>query len=62
VRRIVAGAPACLRAGGVLAVELGAGQAATVADLFETAGFTSVEVARDYARIERVVSGVLHSV
>jgi release factor glutamine methyltransferase len=62
LRGIVAGAPDRLRDGGVLAVEIGAGQATGVADLFERAGFTRVEVARDYARIERVVSGVLHTV
>jgi release factor glutamine methyltransferase len=62
VRRIVTGAPPRLRDGGVLAVEIGAGQAAPVADLFERAGFSRVEVARDYSRIERVVSGMLHSV
>jgi release factor glutamine methyltransferase len=59
VRRIVAGAPARLVAGGVLAVEVGAGQAASVAALFEAAGFACVQAKRDYARIERVVSGVL---
>jgi len=30
-----------------------------VAELFERAGFSGVEVRRDYARIERVVSGML---
>jgi release factor glutamine methyltransferase len=60
VRRVVDGAPARLAApGGVLAVEVGAGQAPAVAELFERAGFSGVEVRRDYARIERVVSGML---
>jgi methylase of polypeptide subunit release factors len=40
-------------------VEVGAGEAPDVASLFEAAGFTAVEVRRDYARIERVVSGML---
>jgi release factor glutamine methyltransferase len=60
VRRVVAGAPAQLARNGVLAVEVGAGQAPAVADLFAAAGFDAIETRRDYARIERVVSGVLH--
>ena len=61
VRRVVAGAPAHLAPGGVLAVEVGAGQAPAVAKFFEAAGLSAVETHRDYARIERVVSGVLQS-
>ncbi|HEY3819624.1 MAG TPA: peptide chain release factor N(5)-glutamine methyltransferase [Polyangiaceae bacterium] len=58
--RVVAGAPARLVSpGGVLAVEVGAGQAPAVVQLFEQAGLTAIEVQRDYARIERVVSGML---
>ena len=60
LRRVIDGAPARLVSpGGVLAVEVGAGEAAAVVALFERAGFTEIEVQRDYARIERVVSGVL---
>ncbi|HTQ44221.1 MAG TPA: peptide chain release factor N(5)-glutamine methyltransferase [Polyangiaceae bacterium] len=61
LRRVVADAPAHLVAGGVLAVEVGAGQAPAVAELLRGAGFDSIESRRDYARIERVVSGVLRS-
>jgi release factor glutamine methyltransferase len=60
MRRIVADAPARLMSrGGVLAVEVGAGEAGAAIGLFERAGFRHVEVRSDYARIERVVSGVL---
>jgi release factor glutamine methyltransferase len=60
LRRVVAGAPPRLVSpGGILAVEVGAGQAGAVVHLFERAGFSEVEVQRDYGRIERVVSGVL---
>jgi len=45
--------------GGVLAVEIGADQGDAVRALFEEAGFTDVEVAKDYGRLERVVSGVM---
>ncbi len=60
LRRVVADAPAHLVSrGGVLAVEVGAGEAGAVVALFESAGFSRIEVRRDYSRIERVVSGVL---
>jgi release factor glutamine methyltransferase len=57
VRRIVEEAPRFLAARGVLAVEVGAGEAAATRALFEQRGFLAVETAKDYARIERVVSG-----
>ncbi len=56
--RIVEGAPARLAKGGVLAMEVGAGQAEHVAETMRARGFSEIERARDYARIERVVSGV----
>jgi release factor glutamine methyltransferase len=60
LRRVVAGAaPHLASKRGVLAVEVGAGEAPAVVGLFERAGFHGIEVRRDYARIERVVSGVL---
>ena len=59
VRRIVQEAPAFLAPGGLLAMEIGAGEAPDVRALFEARGFTDVRVERDIARIERVVSGVL---
>lgn len=59
LRRIVADAPARLAPGGILAVEVGAGEAPAVAELFRATGLDGVQVARDYGRIERVVSGVL---
>ncbi len=58
VRRIVDEAPTRLVPGGVLAMEIGAGQAPDVIALFEARGFTDVRAERDLARIERVVSGV----
>ena len=61
LRRVVEGAPAHLVPGGILAVEVGAGEAGDVATLFEAAGFDAVEVRRDHGRIERVVSGMLRA-
>lgn len=58
VRRIVHEAPARLSPGGLLAMEIGAGQADAVAALFEQAGLLAVEKKRDYGGIDRVVSGV----
>ena len=57
VARIVQEAPSHLAHGGIPAVEVGAGQSGRVADMMTKRGFTGVERARDYARIERVVSG-----
>jgi release factor glutamine methyltransferase len=59
VRRIVAEAPAHLEPGGLLAMEIGAGEAPATVALFEAGGFVDVRVHRDIARIERVVSGVV---
>jgi release factor glutamine methyltransferase len=59
VRRIVSGAPAHLVSGGWLALEVGFGEASATAELLAGAGFGQIEVRRDYARVERVVSGVL---
>jgi release factor glutamine methyltransferase len=58
---IVAEAPRHLRGRGVLAVEVGAGQAPQVCELFRAAGFGEVAARRDYGGVERVVSGVLES-
>ena len=57
IRRIVADAPRFLAANGTLALEVGAGEAGPVQELFEARGFTSVSATRDYGRIERVVDG-----
>jgi release factor glutamine methyltransferase len=57
VRRIVTNAIAHLEPGGVLAMEIGAGQSDAVAALFEGAGFSDIERKKDYGGIERVVSG-----
>ena len=58
LRRIIADAPMMLCKRGVLAVEVGAGQAPRVGALFEEVGFRDIQVDRDYGAHERVVSGV----
>jgi len=57
VRRVIDGAPEHLDDGGVLAVEIGAGEAAATVRHFEARGFRDVRTTRDYAGIERVVDG-----
>jgi release factor glutamine methyltransferase len=57
LRRLVKAAPALLVPGGVLALEVGAGQAERVAKGLAGYGFADVQRARDYGGIERVVSG-----
>jgi release factor glutamine methyltransferase len=54
---LVAGAPAVLAPGGVLALEVGAGQAGATAARMRTAGLVDVAIRRDYSGIERIVSG-----
>jgi release factor glutamine methyltransferase len=58
VRKILTKAPSFLELNGVLAMEIGAGEASTTAALFESHGYRAVRIDRDYAKIERVVSGV----
>lgn len=58
VRRLVVEAPPLLIPGGVLALEIGAGQAGPTAALLGEAGFVAIETRRDLGGIERVVSGV----
>lgn len=61
VRRIVSEARAHLATAGRLVLEVGFGEAAAAAALLGAAGFEQVDVRRDYGRVERVVSGVLHT-
>ena len=57
IRLITSGAPARLRAGGLLALEHGHDQGAAVRELLMNAGFHSVETRRDYGDNERVTFG-----
>jgi release factor glutamine methyltransferase len=57
-KKIIAAAAAFLRRDGVLAMEIGAGQAQEIATHFREHGYRDVEVKKDYGSIERVVSGV----
>ena len=47
-----------LKRGGLLALEVGIGQAADVAALMRDAGYANVEIYRDLGGVERVVCGV----
>lgn len=57
LRRIVRDAPRYLARNGVLALEVGHDQARRVAEGFARAGYTDVELRKDYGGHERVVSG-----
>lgn len=58
IRRIVAAAPPLLTPGGMLLLEVGAGQAAEVMRLMREAGLVEVATHRDLAGIERTVRGI----
>lgn len=51
--------PSHLEKGGALLVEVGAGQAGDVAELFSAAGLRCIEITRDLSGIERVVKAEL---
>jgi release factor glutamine methyltransferase len=58
VRELVAGAPDHLAAGGLLALEVGLGQANDVATLFREAGFRAPRTVTDLTGRERIVLAV----
>lgn len=60
IRAIVKGAPAHLRPGGLLALEVGMGQYRAVTALFQQNNYHEVETRNDLAGIERVVYGRSH--
>ncbi len=57
IRRLVPAAAAALTAGGLLAIEHGAGQAGAVRALLEHVGFEGVRSHRDLAGIQRMAAG-----
>jgi release factor glutamine methyltransferase len=62
IRRLVAGAPAVLKPGGLLALEIGAGQGAAVAELVRAAGgFGAPRVEKDLAGRDRIVLAELET-
>lgn len=56
-RALIPAAKTALKSSGTLLVEVGAGQAAAVAELFAVAGYAEISTNRDLAGIERVVAG-----
>lgn len=56
-RALIPAARAALKDSGTLLVEVGAGQAAAVAELFAASGYAETCTSRDLSGIERVVSG-----
>ena len=58
-RRIVGESRQVLKPGGMLLFEIGYNQGAAVKKLMEDAGYLEVHVVKDYAGLDRVVTGVL---
>ena len=57
-RRIVAEASDYMRKGAILFFEIGYDQGESVMSLMQKAGFTQIEIFKDYAGLDRVVCGV----
>lgn len=57
-RKIIKAAPEYLSKGGKLLFEIGCEQAEAVSTLMEQRGFTELKVGKDYASLDRTVSGV----
>lgn len=57
-RRLASAAPPLLASGGLVAVEVGAGQAKAVSDLWRAAGWTGVRIVPDLMGVERFVLGM----
>ncbi len=57
LREIIRLAPERLTPGGLLALEIGAEQGPAVSELFQSSGYLGLEIARDLAGRDRVVSG-----
>lgn len=55
-RRIIGGAQDYLKRGGQILMEIGSGQAQAVSELLREAGFKEIDVCRDFAGLDRVVS------
>lgn len=58
-RRIIGGAQDYLKRGGQILMEIGSGQAQAVSELLREAGFKEIDICRDFAGLDRVVSGRL---
>ncbi len=58
-RRIIGGAQDYLERGGQILMEIGSRQAQAVSELLREAGFKEIDVCRDFAGLDRVVSGRL---
>lgn len=57
IRDWITWAPGNLRKDGIMALEIGAGQSATVVDIMAKAGFEEIQVQKDFAGIDRIISG-----
>ena len=58
-QRIIGGAQDYLKRGGQILMEIGSGQAKAVSELLREAGFKEIDACRDFAGLDRVVSGRL---
>jgi release factor glutamine methyltransferase len=57
IREWVNWAPRYLCESGIMALEIGAGQSAAVVGIMKQAGFSDVQIQKDFAGIDRIISG-----
>lgn len=57
-RRLIAQAPACLKKGGILIMEIGYDQGLSVMQLLESSGYHSVALRKDYQGLDRITMGI----
>lgn len=57
-RRLIRQAPLCLAPQGIIALEIGWDQGEAVKNLLAKAGFTQIQISRDYANRDRVVTAI----
>jgi len=54
-RKLIPEARRYLKGGGIIMLEIGAGQCSDVVDIIESSGYTQIEIIKDYAGIERII-------
>jgi release factor glutamine methyltransferase len=57
IREWASWAPRYLEENGIMALEIGAGQSRAVVEIMKQAGFSDIQIQKDFAGIDRIISG-----